>query len=359
MDPLQIKVQEVQKSGLSSIDFSNLGFGNYMCDHMFQASYSNGSWHSAALKPFGPLQVMPTMLALHYGQSVFEGMKAFRMEDDNISVFRIRKHYDRLCRSLDRMCMPQIPFEYFEQGIIALIRQDHAFVPKGREDSLYIRPLLFATEAKFGVKISEEYLFIVMAGPVGPFYSNALKVKVEDKYIRAAPGGTGSAKCAGNYGGAFYATKLAREQGFDQVLWTDRSAELNIEESGTMNVFFRIGDKLVTPPLSDTILEGITRDSVITIAKSFGITVEERTISAQEIADAANNGTLKEAFGAGTAAITASIAMIGIRDQKINLPAPDASTLSTRIHEELLAIRSGRKPDVHEWNTVVRVRVEA
>jgi branched-chain amino acid aminotransferase len=347
-------VQTIAKSHLHAVDFSNLGFGNFMSDHMFRAVYSRQEWHSPEILPYGPIEIMPTALALHYGQSVFEGMKAFRMKSGSISVFRIQKHYERLIRSLERMCMPTMSYHLFEQGILQLIEKDQEFVPQGMDDSLYLRPLVFASEAKFGVKISDEYQFIIMTGPVGPFYSNPLKVKVENKYSRAAHGGTGAAKCAGNYGGAFYATRIAREEGYDQVLWTDCSNELNIEESGTMNVFFHIGDALITPALSDTILDGVTRDSLITLATSMGIHVEQRTISAAEIAKAAENGSLKEAFGAGTAAITARIGMIGISGKHYQLPTV-TNSISQQLHDALLAIRVGEKEDVFGWNTIVKV----
>jgi branched-chain amino acid aminotransferase len=345
-------VRHTTKSHLATVDFSNLGFGNFMCDHMFKAEYSRQEWNSAEIIPYGPLELMPSALALHYGQSVFEGMKAFRMKNGDISVFRIQKHYERFARSLVRMCMPVMPYHIFEQGVLQLIELDNAFVPNGKDDSLYLRPLVFATEAKFGVKISDEYLFLVMAGPVGPFYSKDLKVKVEDHFMRASTGGTGAAKCAGNYGGAFYATRQAREEGYDQVLWTDCSDALNIEESGTMNVFFHIGDQLITPALSDTILDGVTRDSIITIAKSLGIDVAERRISANELATAAEKGSLKEAFGSGTAAITATISMIGIRGDQYQLPEP-TQRVSKLIHDELLAIRTGEKEDKFGWNSII------
>ena len=216
------------------------------------------------------------MLALHYGQIIFEGMKAFKMKDGSISIFRIEKHYERFCKSSERMCIPPIPFDRFNEGLQALVEVDANWVPSQDGYSLYLRPFVFASEERFGVKVSEEYKFIIFSGPVGPYYAQALKVKVEDKYRRAANGGTGFAKCAGNYGGAFYPTGLARKQGFDQVSWTDGSAELNIEESGTMNVMFLINDVLVTPAVSDSILDGVTRDSFITLAKDMGYKVEER-----------------------------------------------------------------------------------
>ncbi len=340
-------------STLSKVNFNELDFGKYMSDHMVLSKYKNGAWEEASIVPFGPIPMMPTILALHYGQSVFEGMKAFKMKDGKISIFRIKKHFDRLQRTLDRMCMPRIPYDLFEESLKALIEVDKGWVPEKEGSSLYIRPLIFATEERFGVKISEEYLMIIMTGPVPPFYPKPLRVKIEDQYSRAAKGGTGAAKCAGNYGGAFYATKLAREAGFDQVLWTDLSDELFIEESGTMNVFFMIDGKLITPPLSETILEGVTRDSIITMSKEMGLTVEERRISSHEILKAHEAGTLQEVFGAGTAAVTAPICAIGLKEKTIELPHYDSDSVCMKLQQMMTAIRKGTIPDQFGWNTVV------
>lgn len=340
-------------STLSKVNFNELDFGKYMSDHMVLSTYKNGAWDEASIVPFGPIPMMPTILALHYGQSVFEGMKAFKMKDGKISIFRIKKHFDRLQRTLDRMCMPPLPYELFEESLKALIEIDKGWVPEKDGSSLYIRPLIFATEERFGVKISEEYLMIIMTGPVPPFYPKPLRVKIEDRYGRAAIGGTGAAKCSGNYGGAFYATKLAREAGFDQVLWTDLSDDLNIEESGTMNVFFLIDGKLITPPLSETILEGVTRDSIITLAREMGITVEERKISSNEILKAHEAGTLQEVFGAGTAAVTAPICAIGFKEKTIELPSYDSNCVCMKLQQMMTAMRNGTLVDKFGWNTVV------
>lgn len=351
--PLNIPVQHITRSHLSEVDFDKLEFGKYMSDHMFVSRYQQGNWGNAEVVPYGPMLLSPNMLALHYGQSVFEGMKAFRMKDGKISIFRIKKHFERLQRTLNRMCMPEIPFTLFEEGLKQLIRTDRNWVPDGEGCSLYIRPLIFASEERFGVKISEEYVFVIMTGPVPPFYPKPLRVKIEDHYSRASKGGTGAAKCAGNYGGAFFATQQAREQGYDQVLWTDLSDGLNIEESGTMNVFFMIDGKLITPPLSETILEGVTRDSVITMAHDEGVSVEQRKIAATELLNAAAKGTLTEAFGTGTAAVTAPIAFIGIKDKSIELPPYTGDSLCMKMQKKMTAIRKGEMEDVYGWNSIV------
>ncbi len=343
-----------ENSQLKTVDFSNLDFGKYMSDHMLVATWSGGKWSNATIKPYGNLELAPTTLALHYAQSVFEGMKAYRMSNGDISIFRMDRHLKRLNISLERMCMPEMDAQLFHDGIRLLIEKDQQWVPDGSAGaSLYIRPLVFASEARYGVKIADEYMLVVMTGPVAPFYSKPLKVKVEDKYIRAAKGGTGAAKCAGNYGGSFYATRIARQEGYDQVLWSDLSDDLYIEESGTMNVFFHIGDALITPPLSDSILEGITRDTVITLAREMGITVEERRISALDLQKAHALGQLHEAFGAGTAAVTVPISTIGIHNTRIELPAYTESSLYLKIQNAITDIRAGRVADTHHWNTIL------
>jgi branched-chain amino acid aminotransferase len=280
-------------------------------------------------------------------------MKAFKMKEGNISIFRMDKHYERFCRSMERMCIPAMSFERFSEAVKALVKADADWVPANEGSSLYIRPFVFASEERFGVKVAEEYKFIIFTGPVGPYYSNPLKVKVEDKYRRAARGGTGSAKCAGNYGGAFYPSSLARKEGFDQVLWTDGSAEMNIEESGTMNVMFLVNGVVVTPPLSDSILDGVTRDSFITIAKDMGYKVEERKIGAKELVSGFENGTLQEAFGTGTAAVVAPIQVIHIKGKDYTLPTVKDSNVSLTIKQRLSDIRLGVAPDKNNWNTIV------
>lgn len=346
-------IQRTTKSRLAEVDFNHLEFGKIVADHMLVADYRNGSWQNAEIVPFGNITFAPTMQALHYGQSVFEGMKAFRMVDGNISIFRIDKHYNRFQKSLERMAMVEVPYEIFAEGMKALIQLDAAWVPNTEGSSLYIRPFAFASEEVFGAKPSEEYQFIIFSGPVGPYYPKPIRVKVEDHFIRAAKGGTGFAKCAGNYGGAFYPAALARKAGFDQVLWTDGSPELNIEESGTMNIFFLINDTLVTPALSDTILDGVTRDSYLLLAKEMGYDVEERNISAFELAEAHQNGTLKEAFGAGTAAVAAPISSIHIQGTDYNMGAYDENSFCIKAKKRLTDIRTGVAEDIFGWNTII------
>lgn len=347
-----IPVRQNPYSKLQEVDFNNLEFGKYVSDHMLVCDYANGSWKTAQIVPYSNLSLSPATLALHYGQTVFEGMKAFVMQDGRINIFRMDKHYDRFVQSLDRMCMAAPPKEIFVEGLMQLVEADKAWVPSQAGAALYIRPFVYASEAKFGVKISDEYRFIIFTGPVPALYSTPIKVKVETNYVRAAKGGTGFAKCGGNYGGAYYPTKLAKEQGYDQLLWTDAKENRYIEESGMMNAMFVIKGTLVTPPLSDSILDGVTRDSLITLAKDLGYAVEERPVSIDELETAFHNQTITEAFGAGTAAVVAPIQTICIHGIDFSLPVYDNQSVHIQLKDELEKIRTGKTADVHGWNCI-------
>ncbi len=348
-----IPVRKNPFSKLKEVDFEHLEFGKYTADHMLVCDYANGAWKTAQIVPYSNLSLNPTTLALHYGQTVFEGMKAFRMKDGRINIFRIDKHYDRFVKSLNRMCMPAPSQQVFTEGLLQLIATDNGWVPSKTGDALYIRPFMYASEAKFGVKISDEYRFIVFSGPVPSLYTQPIKVKVETGFVRAAKGGTGFAKCGGNYGGAYYPTKLAREAGFDQVLWTDSKENRFIEESGMMNAMFVIDGKLVTPPLSDSILDGVTRDSLLTLAADMGIETEERPVSVAELVTAFETGRITEAFGAGTAAVVAPIGLININEVDYSLPKYSNDAVHNRLKNQLEKIRTGQAADVHEWNYLV------
>ena len=350
---LSIPVRKTAHSKIHEVDFNNLEFGKYVSDHMLLCDYANGEWGQPQIVPFANLSLNPSTLALHYGQTVFEGMKAFRMDDGRINIFRIDRHYDRFVKSLERMCMAVPPREIFTEGLIKLIETDKAWVPGQEGASLYLRPFVYASEARFGVKVSDQYRFIIFTGPVADVYIKPIKVKVETNYIRAARGGTGSAKCGGNYGGAFYPTKQAREQGYDQVLWTDAKENKFIEESGMMNAMFVINDTLVTPPLSDSILDGITRDSLLTLASDLGYKTEERPVSVDELERAFRDKTITEAFGAGTAAVVAPIQTIHIKRIDYYLPEYSHENLLNKIKHKLGRIRSGQEEDVYGWNYVL------
>lgn len=354
---LDIPVNRTRQSALPEVDWNNLSFGHYVSDHMFVCRYKNGNWQQPQIMPFQNISLPPTALALHYGQSVFEGMKAFRMQDGSINIFRIETHHERLNRSLERMCMPAIPYELFASALRQLVAVDKDWVPQGEDTALYIRPLVFASEGRMGVKIADEYLFVVMTAPVRTLYSGPVKVKVERQFIRAAAGGTGFAKCAGNYGGAFYAARKAKEEGFDNILWMDAVEHTYLEESGTMNLLFVLDDKLVTPPLSDTILNGVTRDSLLTIARDMGITVEERKLSIDEVIAAITEGRPVEAFGAGTAAVIAPISVIGVDGVLYHLPVYPGGVMF-KLKKGLEAIRSGQTEDRYGWNDVLSAGTE-
>ena len=333
-------------------DTKSVPFGKIPTEHMFIAEYKNGKWSNARITPFHDLTLSPLALCLHYGQTVFEGMKAFAMEDGRVNIFRMDKHYDRFNKSLDRMCMPRVPKELFVEAMHQLIQLDAGWVPQETDGSLYIRPFMIATEGRIGVKISEEYLFMIVCSPAFQYYSNPLKVKVETKYVRAADGGTGEAKCGGNYGVSFYPTKMAHEEGYDQVLWTDSKTHEFIEESGTMNAMFYINETLITPALSGTILDGVTRDSLVTIAKEKGMNVEVRPVSIAELITAFKSGKKVEAFGAGTAAVIAPIESIAIGNETYRCYTGE-DAMMYKLKKDLYNIRKGLEPDTHKWNYIL------
>jgi branched-chain amino acid aminotransferase len=349
-----IPTERVKNSRLSTVDFSNLGFGTYISDHMVVADYKNGEWQEPKIIPYGEMMMSPAMLALHYGQSVFEGMKAFKNNEGHITIFRPQRHHQRFNKSLERMCMPAISEELFISSLAALIELDEAWIPTSEGASLYIRPFMFANEARLGVKIADEYRFVIMTCPVAPYFTKPVKIKVEEEFVRAAEGGTGFAKCAGNYGGAFYPTMLAQKQGFDQVFWTDAKEHKYIEESGAMNVMFVINGKLVTPKLVSSLLDGVTRDSILTLASSLGIETEQRRISVADLEEGLKNGTLTEAFGVGTAAVVSPIASISIHGKNYTVPAAGPESFQLKAKKKLSDIRLGSAPDTHGWNFPVK-----
>lgn len=351
-----IPFQRIAKSRITDVDFNNLEFGKYISDHMLMADYLDGKWQEPAIVPFGEILMSPAMLSLHYGQSVFEGMKAFRNKNGDICIFRPQKHSERLNLSLARMCMPEIPEELFIQSLHAIVEADQAWIPTSEGGSLYIRPFVFAFEPRLGVKIADHFKFIILTSPAGAYFSKPTRVKVEETFVRAAEGGTGFAKCAGNYGGAFYPTQLARQEGFDQVLWTDAQEHKYIDEAGVMNVMFVINGKLVTPKLTSALLDGVTRDSILKLASGLGIAVEQRKVSVAEIEEAFKNGTITEAFGTGTAAVVSPIATISIHKTDYNLPAAGPDSFQQKAKEKLNNIRLGIEPDVYGWNYIIPAR---
>jgi len=344
-----MKITKTTQSRINDVDFSNLVFGTQFTDHMLIAEYSDGSWSEPEIKPYGPLSFTPAMHTLHYGQAIFEGQKAYYMENGEIGIFRPQANAKRLNHSARRMFMPEFPEEWFMEGIKALVDIDREWVPKAENHSLYLRPFMFGSSEFVAARPAEKYIFCIIMSPVGPYYAGDVKVKVEETYTRSAAGGVGSTKCAGNYGGAFYATDQARQEGYTQVIWTDHANHELVEESGTMNVAFVIDDTFITPPLSERILAGITRDSILTLLRDRGIMkVEERPVKVEEVINAAKEGRLQEAFGMGTAAVISPINMIGFRGTDYDIATPEDG-YAMRIKQELTDLRSGKSEDPYAW----------
>ncbi|MEN9941397.1 MAG: hypothetical protein RL286_893 [Bacteroidota bacterium] len=343
-------VHKAAQSKIQSVDWDNLPFGKIFTDHMFVMEYANGAWQQGEILPFGPIDMHPAMSAIHYGQSIFEGMKAYRNQANEVVLFRPELNAQRFAESAARMCMPAVPEDLYISAVKQLVQMDQAWVTNKPGYALYIRPFMFATDEFVGIKPSDTYKFVIINSPVGAYYAEPVRVKIEEHYTRAAIGGVGRAKAAGNYGASLYPAKLAQQEGYHQLVWTDAKTHSFIEESGTMNIMFVMNNTLITPSEdADTILRGTTKRTVIEVAKQMGIPVEERTVSVEEIITAAKNNTLQEVFGAGTAATIAQIALIGYRDEKIELPALETRQISNRIKDYLDAVKSGEQPDTNHW----------
>lgn len=349
VDTLNISITKTSQSRISEVDFSNIPFGRVFSDHMFTADYDGKSWTNLRIDPYQPLQLSPANSALHYGQSVFEGMKAYKNKSGEVLVFRPLENFHRLNRSAVRMCIPQLSEEVFMQGLTELLRLDSQWVPAIEDTSLYIRPFIFATDDYLGIRPSDTYKFMIFTCPVGAYYSAPVRVKIETNFSRAAIGGTGAAKAAGNYAASLLPALQAQQQGYQQLLWTDAKTHAYIEESGTMNVMFIIDGKLITAPTGDTILAGITRDSVLALAREWGYPVEERKVAVQEVVAAAREGRLQEAFGTGTAATIAHISSIGHEDRDYALPPVEGREFSTRVFAAMNDIKTGDTADKWGW----------
>ena len=344
-----IKIEKTKESRVTHYDINDVPFGKCFSDHMFIAEYTDGKWQNATISPYQDMPMSYAMSALHYGQAIFEGMKAYKSENGDVSIFRPLENFRRMNKSAIRMAMPEIPEEIFMGGLLELLKLDSAWIPTSDTGSLYIRPFLIATDEAIGVKASDTYKFIIITCPAGKYYTEPIKVLIETNYFRAVEGGIGFVKAAGNYGRSLFPTKLAQQKGYQQVIWTDGKTHSFLEESGTMNLMFVIGDTLITPALSDTILAGITRNSVLALARDWGMKVEERKISIAEILEAHAAGTLKEAFGVGTAATIAQIIGIGHVDNYYPLPPVEERQFSPKIDETLRNIRKGKIEDKFNW----------
>jgi branched-chain amino acid aminotransferase len=348
-DTISFPVTKVAISRIQDVDFENLKFGASFADHMFVVDYSDGKWGQGEIVPYGPWSFDPSMAALHYGQAIFEGQKAYRTPNGDVQIFRPLANFERFNHSAVRMSMPEIPEELFVGGMSQLIQLDRDWVPTQAGSSLYIRPFMVATDEFLGVRTSLSYRFAIICCPVGQYYGEPIRVKVEKSFSRVAEGGIGNAKAAGNYAGSLYPTALAQKDGFHQLLWTDAATHTYFEESGTMNVMFLIGNTLITPGIGSTILKGVTRDSVLTLAKEQGYVVEERRVSVVEIVEALKSGKLNDAFGAGTAATIAPIAMIQENGVDYQLPPIEQRPFAAKIMKDLTDIRTGVVPDRFGW----------
>lgn len=353
-----IKVTRTKNSRVSDVDFDNIPFGRLFSDHMFVSEYVGGQWINPRIEPFAPFLIHPGSMGLHYGQSIFEGMKASLSQDGDPMLFRPEMHGRRLNVSAARMCMPAFPEDLFLEALHMLVGMDRSWIPPKEGSALYIRPFMFANDEFIGVKTSQSYKFIIITGPVGPYYPRPVSLLAETHYIRAAKGGVGDAKAAGNYGGSMLPSKLAHDKGYDQVLWLDGREFKYVQEVGTMNIFFVIDGKVITPSTDEgTILKGITRDSFIKLLPELGYKVEERPLSIDEVVDAYHRGVLQECFGAGTAAVVAHVDKIAYKDLVMELPPMESRKVGEMAKSYINALRAGKIED--KWGWIVPVKTEA
>ena len=342
-----INITKVEKSGVDALDFSNIPLGTTFTDHMFICDYDNGEWVNPRIVPMGLIPTHPAAMALHYGQAIFEGMKAYKDTEGYPMLFRPEQNAKRFNKSADRMGMPNLPEELFVEGLKELVGLEHNWIPPQQGSALYLRPFMYADEPFIGMRAATHYKFIIMASPAGPFFGKPIKLWAEKLYIRAADGGTGEAKAAGNYAAAIRPTELAKAKGYDQVLWLDAAEHKYIQEVGTMNIFFKINGEFITPELDGSVLHGITRASVIDMLRAMGYTVTERKITIDEIKKASSNGILEEAFGTGTAVGIAYIQEIGLEGETIHVS--DKNPVAVKINDTLNAIKTGQLEDKFEW----------
>ena len=343
-----VEVTQATQSKINDVDFDNLSFGSVFTDHMLTCTYKNGAWEAPKVVPYQPLTLDPSAKIFHYGQSIFEGMKAYKDSNDDIWLFRPIDNCRRLNISAKRLAIPELPEEYFMEGLKTLLEVDSDWIPTKEGSSLYIRPFIFASGKGFHASPADEYTFIIACAPSGSYFSGTVRVLIEQKYSRSANGGVGYAKAGGNYAGQFYPTQLAKEKGYQQVIWTDDNTHEYIEEAGAMNIFVRIKDTLITSPVSDRILDGITRKSIIQIAEDEGIDVEVRMLTVSEVVEAAKNGSLMEMFGAGTAAVISPIAGFGFKDEDFDLPEL-ASSYASRLKKRITDIQTNKAEDKYGW----------
>lgn len=352
-----ITIRPTERSRINDVDLDAPGFGAVFSDHMASVDYKDGAWQNPEIVPYGNIEVSPSMCSLHYGQAIFEGMKAFPSADGNITIFRPQAHHERFNRSSDRMCIPRSDYNTFIDSLEQLITLDKDWVPKKAGNALYIRPFIFATDNYLAVKVSETYKFFIITSPVGAYYKEGIKpvsLITAENYVRSVKGGVGDIKTLGNYGASLLPAKKAQEQGFTQVLWLDAIEHRYVEEVGTMNMFFLIENELVTPPLEGTILSGITRDSVIQLAESWGVTVNERHITIDEVMERGKDGSLQEAFGTGTAAVISPVGKIQHRDEAIMINDYEMGPFARRLYNTITGIQYGHQEDTFDWMYTVK-----
>ena len=347
-----MNVNEIQNSKINNIDFDNLSFGETFTDHMLVCQYREGNWQTPEISPYKPLSLDPSASVLHYGQAVFEGMKAFKDNKGQIWLFRPEENFKRFNISAKRLQIPEFPESYFFEGLNKLLYLDKEWIKPGKENSLYIRPFVFASQASVQASAANEYIFMIICAPVKSYYTGSkINVLIAEEYSRAANGGVGFAKAAGNYAAQFYPTSQALKKGFEQIIWTDADTHQYLEESGTMNIFFQINDTLVTAPTNDRILDGVTRKSIIDIAKRKGIKVEERSVKVEEIILAHQEGTLREVFGTGTAVIVLPINSFSHQNKTYKLPSKTA--LAESLKKSLMDIQYNESDDFFNWRKAV------
>jgi branched-chain amino acid aminotransferase len=348
----EIDIVTVPASKIDTIDFENISFGTVFTDHMFVCDFREGKWHKPQIKPYEPFLLDPSAKVFHYGQAIFEGMKAYKDENDDVWLFRPDQNLDRFNKSAVRMAMPEVPEDIFMSGLHQLIDLERNWVKKGLGNTLYIRPFMIAIGSGVIAAPSTQYRFMIILSPAKAYYSGEVKVLIAEHYSRAANGGIGAAKAAGNYSAQFYPTKLANEKGYQQIIWTDDATHTKLEEAGTMNVFFRINDTLYTAPTSERILDGVTRKSLIELAKREGIKVEERSVLISELIEGAKNGSLKEVFGAGTAAVVNPIVGFCYKDEYYELPKIENS-IALELKEKLTKIQYKLAEDTFGWTVKI------
>lgn len=352
-DKLSVETSETSK--INSVDFNNLDFGRVFTDHMFVCDYEDGRWQNPKVMPYQAMTFDPSARVFHYGQAVFEGMKAYKDDDGKVFLFRPKQNFERINKSSARLAMPAFPENYFFEGLETLLKLDNDWIKPGVGNSLYLRPFVIATEPAISASPANMYRFMIICSPAQSYYNSAVRVLIADHYSRSANGGVGAAKAAGNYAAQFYPTSLAQEKGFQQVVWTDASTHTFLEEAGTMNVFFRINDKLVTAPTSDRILDGVTRKSIVQIAEDLGITCEVRRVTVDEIKTAAKDGSLKEVFGAGTAAVISPISAFQHKEELFEISGTDAEDSYAKLFKQtLLNIQHNLSEDKHGWRREVK-----